>query len=51
MQAGSATGILLFDKSLKFFDFRLALDSYFFCVGEEVKDSGRDELVEDVKFH
>lgn len=40
MNAAFTLVVLLFDEGLKFLDLLLALDDYFFGIGEEVSDGG-----------
>ena len=47
----SPAAIFLLDEPFKLFDFRFALDDYFFSIGEEVTYSGSNQLIEDVKLH
>ena len=51
MNTAFSAGIFLFDETLKLFDFRFALNDYFFSVSEDITDGRGDKLVENVKLH
>ena len=43
--------VLLPDESLQLLDLGLALNGKRLIIAEQIRNGGRDELVEDVKFH